>query len=195
MQREHHKRCYSSGNTSLNNRRMRFLNKFYLFTGVSRSNNMVADSLHNPDMFFNCGGNQWPLCLYDFTYKNRMPSYFVYRCGKDTIQLIDDYFYGSGTAFECDTDDGAETSAIDKLLIERNTHLCQHSNFTEKFIKLYVSGCDQLLNSELLTLQITSQGEIFRKLDEFMRFILFVKDEFNYANYSEQSLYFDDEEA
>lgn len=121
---------------------MKFLNKFYLFTGTNRTTNTVAESLHNPDLFFNCDPQKWPLCLFDFTYKNILHQFFVYRVNKNTVQILDDYFYGSSMNYDCDTEDSTETTVFDKLLIERNQHLCQHTNFTEKFIKMYVSGSD-----------------------------------------------------
>ena len=34
---------------------------------------------------------QWPVCLYDFTYKNKCSSFFSFRV-QSSPQLIDDYF-------------------------------------------------------------------------------------------------------
>lgn len=41
---------------------------------------------------FNCDP-KWPICLFDFTYKNKVPNYFCYRIDYDlTTLVIDDYF-------------------------------------------------------------------------------------------------------
>jgi hypothetical protein len=36
---------------------------------------------------------EWPICLYDFTYKNKIPNYFCFRIEEDlTSKIIDNYF-------------------------------------------------------------------------------------------------------
>lgn len=39
----------------------------------------------------NCNHN-WQVCLLDFTYKNRVPEYFVFRVKSSSYAIIDDYF-------------------------------------------------------------------------------------------------------
>ena len=34
--------------------------------------------------------DKWQVCLFDFTYKNKVPEYFVFRTSK--LVMIDDYF-------------------------------------------------------------------------------------------------------
>lgn len=36
---------------------------------------------------------KWPVCLFDFTYKNKVPDYFVFRVDKSTYELRENYFY------------------------------------------------------------------------------------------------------
>lgn len=62
-----------------------FLNKFYLFNGLKAfyEDDQMAQSIEatesNAMNTFNCSENDWPICLYDFTYKNRIPTYFCYK--------------------------------------------------------------------------------------------------------------------
>lgn len=35
----------------------------------------------------------WPVCLFDFTYKNKVPDYFVFRVDKNSYEIKDNYFY------------------------------------------------------------------------------------------------------
>ena len=42
---------------------------------------------------YHCDPN-WPICLYDFTFKNLCPKYVAYRVEKElTSFLIQDHFY------------------------------------------------------------------------------------------------------
>jgi len=39
--------------------------------------------------------DEWPVCLYDFAFKNKNPQYLVYRVENNLEEYaIDDYFYG-----------------------------------------------------------------------------------------------------
>ena len=87
--------------------RLKFLNKFYLYSELSKHQH-EHKTLGSPDIFnkpldkfesevmkiFNCNTKEWPICLYDFTYKNRIPQYLCYRTSKKAPVIIDDYFYG-----------------------------------------------------------------------------------------------------
>ena len=33
----------------------------------------------------------WPVCLFDFTYKNKVPEFFLFRADPSTFTIIDDY--------------------------------------------------------------------------------------------------------
>ena len=63
--------------------RLQFINKFYLHGGLSHhyEDNKVSkgmEELENQLMkTFDCD-SQWPVCLYDFTYKNRIPTFFAF---------------------------------------------------------------------------------------------------------------------
>lgn len=40
---------------------------------------------------FECD-TQWPLCLYDFTYKNKIPQFLCFKTSSEPPIIIDDYF-------------------------------------------------------------------------------------------------------
>jgi hypothetical protein len=33
----------------------------------------------------------WPVCLFDFTYKNKIPEYFIYCVDSSSYRIQDDY--------------------------------------------------------------------------------------------------------
>lgn len=84
--------------------------------------------------FFNCNP-EWPICLYDFSFRNKCPTYFAFRVGKPLASyVIDDYFYGSDQdnpkAVSGKTTFKAVTAAdASQLLIERNKHLCCNTDY------------------------------------------------------------------
>lgn len=39
---------------------------------------------------------RWPVCLFDFTYKNRVPDYFAFRVHSSAYNIIPDYFNKNG---------------------------------------------------------------------------------------------------
>lgn len=48
---------------------------------------------------FNCD-TEWPICLFDFTVKNKNPTYIALRVQNNlTNYKIDGYFYGPNTNF------------------------------------------------------------------------------------------------
>jgi hypothetical protein len=74
--------------------KMKFLNRFCLFSGLSR---MKCDNIPKNEKYeeaivnhFNCDP-KWPVCLYDFTYKNLCENYFVYRT-REMPPIFEDYF-------------------------------------------------------------------------------------------------------
>lgn len=56
----------------------------------------ALDQYENEVMkIFNCD-TQWPLCLYDFTYKNKIPQFLCFRTSSEAPLIIEDYFYPEG---------------------------------------------------------------------------------------------------
>jgi len=65
--------------------RLMFLNKFYLYGGLDYYFSDIfkmADSMEVTEekamKTFNCS-KDWPICLFDFTYKNRIPTFFCFK--------------------------------------------------------------------------------------------------------------------
>jgi hypothetical protein len=89
---------------------------------------------------FNCKP-EWPICLFDFTYKNKVPNFFNFRVGKNLNSfIIDNYFEDDGMTIEVNP----KLSIINRhsdyfdLLIERNIHLCTHTTgFVPNFKLLF----------------------------------------------------------
>ena len=49
---------------------------------------------------FNCN-SEWPLCLFDFTFKNKNPTYICLRVERDlNSYLFKNYFYGQNSNFQ-----------------------------------------------------------------------------------------------
>lgn len=83
--------------------RLKFLNKFYLYNGVQRSDNLnsTTNELYYKPLeqyeeevmrIFNCSP-EWPICLFDFTYKNKIPNYIILKSCSEPPKIIDNYLY------------------------------------------------------------------------------------------------------
>lgn len=75
---------------------------------------------------FNCQHDYWPICLYNFTYKNRIPEQLVFRSTKSKPNVIFNYFYGgSSVAIKHDPKKTPTSNKdSDGLLMERTDHYC-----------------------------------------------------------------------
>eukprot|EP00826_Nyctotherus_ovalis_P017525 TRINITY_DN15165_c0_g2_i1.p1 TRINITY_DN15165_c0_g2~~TRINITY_DN15165_c0_g2_i1.p1 ORF type:complete len:277 (+),score=88.91 TRINITY_DN15165_c0_g2_i1:131-961(+) len=84
---------------------------------------------------------EWPLCLYDHTYKSRCVSYFAFRT-KGENEFIDDYLLKELKEASKDFKQSMEEAkagpieAYNALVIERSKHYCNNNNFVEKIKKL-----------------------------------------------------------
>lgn len=74
------------------------LNKFYLQSGLDSSGDYLGDPKsmeqiqHDLLCKFDCRP-EWPICLFDFTYKNKIPCYFSFKVSDNLEEfLIDGYF-------------------------------------------------------------------------------------------------------
>jgi len=109
---------------------------------------------------FNCDV-QWPLCLFDFTYKNRIPQFLCFRASNDPPVIIEDYFYcKSGNSSQSSSPERLKQSNVYKsvrssmaptyegILIERGNHMCcQSMNFVENFKVLFDQGDNDLFGN------------------------------------------------
>lgn len=84
---------------------------------------------------------EWPLCLYDHTYKSRCVTYFAFRA-KGENEFIDDYLLREPKEASKDFKESMEEAkagsieAYNALVIERNKHYCDNKTFVEKVKRL-----------------------------------------------------------
>jgi len=93
--------------------KLKFLNKFYLYNGLhkySDNDELVKKPLDQFEQevmqMFDCNP-EWPICLYDFTYKNRIPEYLAFRV-REAPKIINDYFGGNGHTGLLESSPGTE---------------------------------------------------------------------------------------
>lgn len=86
---------------------------------------------------FNCDHNSWPICLYDYTYKNRIPQYLCFKSSQYPIELIENYMDNpnkGGYVEDCKYEDNDREG----ILMERGIHYCNmDSKFSMNFKLLY----------------------------------------------------------
>jgi len=106
---------------------------------------------------FNCD-TRWPLCLFDFTYKNKIPEFLCFRTSKDPPNFIDDYFDSNDSPFKKRNNSlllSSNSSPGEGLMMERGIHhCCDHKNFTINFKKLFNLGDNYLYNNKNLIFAI-----------------------------------------
>ena len=74
--------------------KLTFINKFFLYAGLGKFNqekdlfqkNMEEFERELMEIF--CCDKNWPICLYDFTYKNRIPHYLSFRVDRDLKKFV-----------------------------------------------------------------------------------------------------------
>ncbi len=140
----------------------------------------------------------WPLCLYDHTYKNRCISYFQYRVKATKDEFVDDYFEemkigepgsepekpmaGAGLVEETKevkTVTGASTSGpankiYNSLLIERNKHYCTNEEFVAKINKLLEQqgSLDEAFPSTLVELATADEVSLMFVMENYINHIM-----------------------
>ena len=58
---------------------VKFLNKFFLFSGYSKHGKLSLEQENESEVVKQAQCEQWwPVCLYDFTFKNSCHEYFAY---------------------------------------------------------------------------------------------------------------------
>jgi hypothetical protein len=136
--------------------RLKFVNKFFLYSGLTKNldqSGSMEEFESELMKIFNCDP-EWPICLYDFTYKNKVPKFFCFRIECDlTTRIIDNYFTNENSKASSKWPSSNRISSrnlVNDLLIERNFHICQRKNFVEKFKILFNSNDSQLIQSSNL---------------------------------------------
>ena len=111
---------------------------------------------------YNCDP-RWPICLYDFTFKNRCPTFVTYRFEKPLDEyIIDDYFDPEREHQWPKLKKLDQTNIIpyEELLINRNTHPCcnkDHVNFVSHFKKRFIAKDKLLFDNEFLQFDIDDE--------------------------------------
>ena len=108
---------------------------------------------------YNCNSS-WPICLFDFTFKNQCPKYVAFRMQKtlDTF-VIEDYFHpesahGRNSSSKVRPEQAPQSLIpFGELLIQRNKHLCcnaEHPDFVKHFKMRFTAQDDDLFDNEFL---------------------------------------------
>lgn len=76
---------------------------------------------------FDCNPD-WPICMFDFTYKNKVPNHFCFKVEANlSIYIQDNYFDSANPPSDKKLyrlRENAENRSLQDMLIERNHHLC-----------------------------------------------------------------------
>lgn len=80
--------------------KLNFINKFFLYNGLSKFNEQHEIFYKSMDLFekelmeiFNCD-TSWPICLFDFTYKNKVPNFVIFKIERELTECIIDNYMG-----------------------------------------------------------------------------------------------------
>jgi len=126
---------------------------------------------------YNCKP-EWPVCLYDFSFKNRVPNFFVLKVAKSLNDYVDWNYFAPGHRKEILRHDvyfrtdstGKRTVNDDELLIERHYHLCaSNEHFVPNFKKRYEIMDPLLLDNKNMIFAIDNELDINDKIQCFIK--------------------------
>lgn len=70
--------------------------------------------------FFMCDPDKWQVCFFDFSFQQKLPSFFAYKTRDFPGYIVEDYFYGSGDVVQESTsingDDENRTSNMNSMV-------------------------------------------------------------------------------
>ncbi|CDW87967.1 tbc domain-containing protein [Stylonychia lemnae] len=151
--------------------KLNFINKFFLYTGLCKYYEQKELGWKTMEQFerdlmqiFNCD-QEWPICLFDFTYKNKIPNNLCFKI-KETITscMIHDYF-----DFEIPKSD------------------LYSDNFIRNFKYLFNENHELIFRNPLFSFKISDEIEALEKIK------LFIK-EISAYNSSQDEMEFQNEE-
>lgn len=133
---------------------------------------------------FNCDP-QWPICLYDFTYKNKIPQFLCFRASQDPPFIIEDYFSIENSSHispaKSKKSSMAKSSMSKKstaecysgttegLLMERGYHMCSSNPCFTRHFKVLFDHCDNDLFCNMnLQFRINDDIKSRKSLDNFI---------------------------
>jgi ribosomal protein S21 len=178
--------------------RAKFLNKFYLYTGIVKNHLNKKETETTQGMEYiellTCD-KRWQVCMLDFTYKNQVPEFFVFRTDPSTRVVINNYFcceasedydksppgsrgykQGTDTLNEENEDENSSPTSKRKnmkdlseqdLLIERNVHYCSHS-LIEIFKRLLRKNDTSMYFSQHLNFSIINEVKAHEQIENFV---------------------------
>ena len=125
---------------------------------------------------YNCDP-RWPICLYDFTSKNRCPKFVAYRVQKSLDEfIINDYFHPDKQATQPEPKRANQPDIIpyEELLINRNSHPCcnkEHPNFVQNFKMRFIAEDKYLFENEFLQFDIDDELNARQMTQKFIESI------------------------
>ena len=95
--------------------RVKFLNKFYLYTGIAKQMDPSKgfDITKSECVEALTCDRRWPVCLFDFTIKNRVPEYFAFRVDQSAYTIIENHFSLQETSIEEGKDSSYKSDMFD----------------------------------------------------------------------------------
>ncbi|CDW83411.1 gtpase-activating protein [Stylonychia lemnae] len=175
--------------------KFQFINRFYLYPGLHKFYNLNENSqqlsCQNVEQFnnklfnyFHCDP-KWPVCLYDYTYKNKIPNYLCFKIASELTQFIKtDYFYPNQNE-NLDSDQILQKilneelklkELKDQILIERNEHMCtnqydSHQEFEMKFKYLLSEKCESFSHLPSFQININDQMSMLRCKEDLIMIV------------------------
>lgn len=126
---------------------------------------------------FNCNPT-WPICLYDFTYKNKSNEFQTMRCRQHlSSYVVEDYFFPQDSP---SVNPQKRRGLIEEtdVIREQNSHLCQclqkngevikNYDFVKNFKICFIKEEEILYANENLIFQLDQENDIFCKKDNFI---------------------------
>ena len=122
---------------------------------------------------------KWPVCIFDFTFKNINPRAVTFKVyGELSDHLKEDYFYsqdgldqllhGKGAA----AGDTLHSRKHEDLLIQRNHHVCKHDKaFVEAFKRRYEGADPAMMDSDSLHFDIDNPIDATRQIEQFVAYV------------------------
>ena len=162
--------------------RLEFAQKFFLYQGLARyyardketdevANKKYQVTTQSMDLYerdlmqiFDCDP-EWPLCLFDFTFKNKTPTYTCLRVEKNLqMYCMDQYFYGMLSEIQTKQTKyclNQSDESRSELLLERQPHICcENENFVPNFKARYRAKDKSLFNHPSLTMFLENDLQI-----------------------------------
>ena len=125
---------------------------------------------------FDCNP-EWPICMFDFTYKNKVPTSFCFKMENNLSSYCHENYFNShdesGTAPA--KRPFSSPRSLSETLIERNNHICLSTpttDFVKNFKSMFLSEHYIFFKSNIFNFSINNHADIKEKLNRFVAAIL-----------------------